>query len=223
MNDCKINAETLNTVLSKMLGEKITRANYQAKQLHGGTVGDVLLVTGQAETADAAAKPFNVVLKITKKWERYADPGSWRREYDLYASNLDNYFLDTLKWPECYYMEITESETRLWLEYIEGTSGLDLTGDMYETAAEELGRFQGKLYALPPTELKGIANVSGTDAMEKFYRHYKSWEVVYGYIRSGTCEIPRHLCDMLITADETADEVFRRVSTLPVVLCHSFG
>lgn len=41
-------------------------------------------------------------------------------------------------------MNEEENDTQIWMEYIDGISGLDLTGDMYERAAEELGRFQGK-------------------------------------------------------------------------------
>lgn len=56
--------------------------------LQGGTVGNVHLVSGTAETAEGEKLPYRIVLKIQKKWERYGDPGSWRREYDLYSSDL---------------------------------------------------------------------------------------------------------------------------------------
>jgi len=220
MSDCKINAETLIAVLNKMLDTQVIRADYKTTQLHGGTVGNVVLLTGTAEISDKNMLPFNVVLKITKKWERYADPDSWRREYDLYASNLGAFFLDSMRWPICYHMEIDDGETRLWMEFIEGTTGLDLTGEMYERAAEELGRFQGKLYVEKSSELQNITNLSGVDAMEKFYRHYKSWNVVYDYVRSDTSELPKHLCNMIIAADENADKMFRLIEGLPVVFCH---
>jgi len=214
-----INLEVLIFVLSKILNTTIIRANYQLKQLHGGTVGNVWLLEGFAY-AQSIELSFKVVLKIQKKWERYGDPNSWRREYDLYESKLGDFFLDNLRWPKCYHMEMHENEFELWLEYIDGTSGQDLTGDMYEAAAYELGRFQGKLYNEAPPELKNIVNLSEPDAMEKFYRHYKSWDVVYDYIRSDSCEIPKHLCDMIISADETAGDMFLRIKQLPVVLCH---
>ena len=215
-----INTQTLNSALSKTLDLQVIGAEYEATQLHGGTVGNVVLITGVAQILGANTIPFKVVLKITKKWKRYADPDSWRREYDLYASNLGEFFLESMKWPKCYHMEIDHDETRLWLEYIEGVSGLDLTGEMYERAAFELGRFQGKLYAQQPSDVLNITNLSKVDAMEKFYRHYKSWHVVYDYVRLDTCEIPKHLCDMIIAADENADEMFRLIKGLPVVLCH---
>ncbi len=49
-----IKPETLTKVLSNMLGTKVFHADYQSNQLHGGTVGDVWLVTGTAEIAKAA-------------------------------------------------------------------------------------------------------------------------------------------------------------------------
>ena len=220
MNEHKINTETLTAVLSKMLNSQVLSAEYKTTQLHGGTVGNVVLITGTAEISDKNTLPFNAVLKTTKKWERYADPDSWRREYDLYASNLGTCFLDSMKWPVCYHSEADENETQLWLEFIEGTTGLDLTGEMYERAAEELGRLQGKLYTEKPKELQSITNLSGVDAMEKFYLHYKSWNVVYDYVRSDKSEIPKHLCNMIISADENADKMFALIKELPVVFCH---
>lgn len=34
------------------------------------------------------------------------------------------------------------------------------------------------------------------------------------------CNIPKHLCDMLIDLDEYSDEIFNRIARLPIVLCH---
>jgi hypothetical protein len=181
------------------------------EKLRGGTVGDVRLVTAGAE---------KVVWKTQKKWERHGDPGSWRREYDLYASGLGKLFTEELRWPECYHAEIDDGGWQMWMEHIEGVTGLDLTGDMYERAALELGRFQGRLYAGQPEELKCLTNLSGVGFMKDFYRHYRSWDEVYDYIRAEDCEIPEHLCRMLIDIDGNEDEVFRRVEKLPVVLCH---
>ncbi|MCL2362311.1 MAG: aminoglycoside phosphotransferase family protein [Defluviitaleaceae bacterium] len=213
MNICE---KTLAHVVSKMLDTSISKTEYQLSQLHGGTIGNVWLITG---TADSSI-PFKVVFKITKKWKRYADHDSWRREYDLYESELGNYFTDSLRWPVCYHREITDDENRLWLEHIDGVSGLELTKDMYEAAAYELGRFQGKLYTEQPAALCSIDNLGEVDAMEKFYRHYKSWNVVYDYVRSQESEIPGHLCKMIIDADKKADEYFNHIQSLPIVLCH---
>ena len=79
-----IDKKTLTAVLEKMLNKKVIHADYQTEQLHGGTLGDVQLVSGIATTSDGEKSPYKVVSKTQKKWKRYGDPGSWRREYDLY-------------------------------------------------------------------------------------------------------------------------------------------
>lgn len=216
----QINPETLTYVLSKMLNADIVHANFRTRQLHGGTLGDVRLVTGIAKAADGGNLPYSVVLKKQKKWERYADPLSWRREFDLYGSDLSSAFSDSFRRPKCYYAELNGDVIQLWMEYINGVSGLNLTGEMYECAARELGRFQGRMYAGQPAVLRELSNLSSVDFMKNGYLHYRSWREVYDYIRSGDCEIPRYLCQMLIDIDEHADEIFSRIEKLPVVLCH---
>lgn len=218
----EIKAETLTQVISKMLGTTIISIDFQSKPLHGGTLGDVQLVTGHATTGDGVQSPYKIVLKTQEKFNRYGDPDSWRREYDFYTSDFGSLFSESFRWPECYHAEKNEeqNETRIWIEYIDGISGLDLTGDMYEHAAEELGRFQGKLYAEQPAILQSLTNLSKVDYMKNFYLHYRSWNRVYDYIRSDECEIPKHLCNMLVNIDENADEIFHRLEKLPIVLCH---
>lgn len=217
-----IKFETLIYALSRRFKKNIISANYETMSLQGGTVGDVQLVTGNAKTSDGGTLPYKIVLKTQEKFERYSDPDSWRREYDFYKSNFGALFSESLRWPECYHAEMNEeeNETQIWMEYIDGISGLDLTGDMYERAAEELGRFQGKLYAEQPAVLQNVTNLSRVDYMKNFYLHYRSWNRVYDYIRSDDCEIPQHLCKMLIDIDENEDEIFNRIDKLPIVLCH---
>lgn len=214
--------EKLVYVLSRRFKKDIISADCQTIPLQGGTVGNVYLVTGIAETADGENLPYRIVLKIQKKWERYGDPGSWRREFDLYASDLGSTFSDAFRWPTCYHAEINaeENECQLWLEYIDGVTGLDMTGDMYEQAALELGRYQGKLYAEQPAVLQSLTNLSHADFLKNKYLHYRSWPVVYDYIRSVDCEFPQHLRQMLIDIDEHADEILARIDKLPLVLCH---
>ena len=217
-----MNPKSLNTALSKMLGEDISHAEYQTEQLQGGTVGNVQLISGTAKTAAGDELPFKIVLKIQHKWEGQGDPNRWRREYDLYTSELCESFSDTFRWPTCYHAEINgdETETQLWIQYIEGTTGGDLTSDMLETAAAEMGRYQGRLYAQKPGYLHNITNLGAVNAVENFYRHWKRKNVEYKYIREPGCQIPKHLCDMLIDIDNNADEIFARIRKLPVVFCH---
>ena len=214
--------KNLLSALGKMFRTKITHADCQSEQLYGGTLGNVRLITGTAEAANGEKQPYKVVWKTQKKWERYGDPGSWRREYDLYVSDLSKFFTDTLRWPECYHAEINREETeiQIWMEYIDGVSGLGLTGDMYERTAEEWGCFQGRLYSEQPSCLKNLTNMSKVDYAKSFYLNYKSWGKVYNYIRSDDCEIPKHICEMLIEIDDNSDEVWSRIEKLPVVLCH---
>jgi hypothetical protein len=181
------------------------------EHLHGGTVGDVRSFT----TGDVKA-----VWKTQKKWERPGDPESWRREYDLYTSGFDSLFTGALRWPKCYHTEMKDDEWQIWMEYIGGASGYDLTGGMYEKAALELGRFQGKLYAEQPAILQTLTNLSKSEDMKLFYRHYRGWSEVYDYIRSDGCGIPKHLCQMIIDMDAKSDEAWRRIEELPVVFCH---
>ena len=214
--------DVLVSVLSEMLAITIVHADYQTDTLHGGTLGDVQRISGIAESGDGEKLPYKLVLKTHKKWARFGDPGSWRREYDLYLSDLGAAFTGSLRWPTCYRAEMNAEETEitLWMEYIEGVSGLDLTGDMYECAAEALGRFQGKLCAGQPAFFKDLTNLSALDYAKRFYLHYRSWDVVYDYIRSDGCELPPHICQMLIDIDDHSDAVFERIGKLPVVLCH---
>ena len=65
-----------------------------------------------------------------------------------------------------------------------------------------------------------LTNLSKIDYAKNFYLHYRSWNVVYDYIRSADCEIPKHLCKMLIGIDEESERIFSRIESLPVVLCH---
>jgi hypothetical protein len=210
--------ETLLKVLSKMFDTNITHASYSSKRLRGGTVGNVRLIKGVAESSIDEKFLYKFVLKIQHKWAREDDPDSWRREYDLYSENLHS--SGSLRWPECYHSEISENQTQLWIEYIEGVSGVDLTVDMYEAAARSLGRFQGRLFAHQPAMLQKLKNVTETEFTEKFYLHNKSFNVVFDYIRSYDCAIPSHLCKMIIDADNYAYKVFHLIKTLPVVLCH---
>ena len=222
LSETKVDHDILIKVLSKKMGTNILRADYQIKQLQGGTLGDVRLLTGIAVTGGGNEMPYAVVLKIQKKWERYNAPDSWRREYDLYQSELGAAFSENFRWPDCYHAEINEAEDeiQLWLQYIDGNSGLDLTGDMYEQAAYELGCFQGRLYAEPPVFLQKLTNVSPLDYVQKFYHHYRAWPVVYDYIRADECSIPPHLCKMLTDFDDRSDEIFKQIEKLPVVFCH---
>ncbi len=221
-----VNSKMLHLALSRQLQTEVADADYRTTALQGGTLASVYLLSGIALTADGLRLPYRVVLKVQKKWDRYGDPHSWRREYDLYASELEQTFSEGLRWPTCYHAEMNAEMNaeadgfELWLEYVEGTTGRHLTPEMYEQAALELGRYQGRLHAEQPAVLRSLANLSSADFMHKNYWHYRSWPFVHDYIRSAECRFPQHLIDMLITIDEQADEIFARIRSLPLILCH---
>jgi hypothetical protein len=192
--------KVLITVTSKMLGKTIHCTEYQTKQLQGGTLGDVRLFTGIAETADGSKLPYKVVWKNQKKWERPGDPDSWCREFHLYQSDLGATFTPALRWPECYHSELRDGNTELWIEYIDGVSGSDLTIDMLEQAALELGRFQGRIIKHHNT----IRNVSCLGDAGFLAREFSQWHTqlyTYDYLISEPCRIPRFLKEMLKNGD----------------------
>jgi len=196
MKDDIIDNEKLLNALSKMLDETIINADFQYKELQGGTLGDVYLIKGTASSFDGSKFPYEVVLKIQKKWERPGDPDSWRREYDLYASSLGNTFSDSLGWPKCYHSEISADEIRIWMEYADGISGGKLTINMLEQAAYELGSFQGKLCNQPEL-LQGIPNLSDPDFLEKDYNQWHNQNFSYEFLVSDECKLPKHVKQIL--------------------------
>jgi hypothetical protein len=211
--------DNLKNALSKMFDTQIIRVDFESKQLQGGTVGDVRLITGAAETADGEKMSYTIILKVQKKWERQDDPDSWRREYDLYKSDLGALFTDSLRWPKCYHVEMNEenNETQLWMEYIDGISGRDLTIEMREQAALELGRFQGRIYKHNFTLLQNISCFSKLEIVTDYYMSIY-WETAeYHYIRSDECEIPAHIKQMFITTDNQRKMMLENI---PVILCH---
>ncbi len=68
--------------------------------------------------------------------------------------------------------------------------------------------------------LESLTNLSRADFMKNTYLHYRSWPVVYDYIRSVDCEFPQHVQQMLIDIYEHSEEILARIEQLPLVLCH---
>ena len=216
----EIKIDALTYALSKMSGQTVTHADYQIKQMQDEA--NVHLITGTAETDSGDKLPYEVILKVVKKADCPVDPDTGRREYDLYKSDFGKLLTDTLRWPQCFHMEMNEdeTETQIWMEYINGVSGHDLTVEHFERAAYELGRFQGKLYAERPPELQNITNLSKSDIKRKYDILDRSQEKFYDFIRSDNCGIPEHLRNMIINMDENFDDVWNRVEQLPIVLSH---
>jgi aminoglycoside phosphotransferase (APT) family kinase protein len=204
-----------------MFGTQIISVDWEARKLHGGTVGNVILVTGTVVTAAIEKLPYKVVLKTQNKWERRGDPGSWRREYDLYKSDLGKLFTDSLRWPECYHMEMNGDETEwtIWFEYIDGVSGNDLTTEMRECAAMEWGRFQGRLYKNPEMP-QNISCFSQIENIKRYLSVHRPKTDEYRYVYSDNCELPAHLRQMLLDSDMNIKDIYDNTNKFPVVLCH---
>jgi hypothetical protein len=212
--------QTLLQVLSTKFNQDIIEASHEVQTLQGGTVGIVYLITGVATSNAQINEPYKLVLKIQNKWERYGDINSWRREYDLYASDLNQTFPSDFSWPECYHMALTNDSFELWMEYIDAPSGQKLTLEMYQKSAEAIGRFQGNLFRDKPDIMTKINNLSSQDYVKSFYYHYCSWNEVYDYIRSSECDLPKDICQMIIDLDDNDHEIFEQLDQLPIVFCH---
>ena len=188
--------ETLTVVLSKMFGKTIINATHQSEQLHGGTLGDVQLISGIAETANNEKLPYKVVWKRQKKWERPGDPNSWRREYDLYQSNLAAAFTPALRWPECYHSQLRDGNIELWIEYIDGVSGSNLTIEMLEQAALELGRFQGRINK-QHDDLRNISCLGDTGFLGREFSQWHMQSFTYDFLISDQCQMWGFMKEML--------------------------
>lgn len=180
-----------------MFNKDIITAKYQTKELQGGTLGDVQLVTGMAETVNGDMLPYKIVLKTQKKWVRPGDSISWRREYDLYRDDFKKVFSNSFRWPYCYYAEVNGDVINIWMEYIDGISGCDLTIDNLEIVAEELGCFQGRVYKNPEF-LKDITYLGDIEYVKRDYEQWHKQTYSYEFLISESCRIPGFLKQMLI-------------------------
>lgn len=209
-------------IISNHIGKQISHLSVDIRPLSGGTVAQVYKLLTTSTCTDGTVNPFSLVLKIQKKWERPGDPNSWRREFDLLNSSLPDGFFADFGWPACYKAIISQQkdEIRLYMEYIEGFTGKQLDGDMLALAARKLGEFQGKTYNEKKRLETELDNLSALNYLENFYSRYRSWPVVFDYIRQQNCDIPKECCEMIIDFDQEAKDRFDRIKTLPIVLCH---
>ena len=210
----------MKVALNNYLGQEVKAYTCEKEVLHGGTLGQVELLSGEATLFDGKKLPYKIVHKTQKKWARFFDADSWKREFDLHESELGLSFEESMRWPQCYDQSITEDEIQIYMEYIDGISGLDLSEKMLVQAARELGRFQGKIFQQNSSPIKNISNLSKNDFAKMSYLNYRNWPEVYDYIRAKDCPIPEHLCKMLIELDERCDELWLKIEELPLVLCH---
>lgn len=181
--------------LTNMLKKDIRSFECKETALDGGTIGDVRLVTGTAVTVTGEMIPFKIVYKSHEKFERPGDPNSWRREYDLYNSDIDKFFTNEFRWPTCYHTEINENNFEIWMEYVDAPSGFDLDPDMLEKAAFEIARWQGIIFAdsLLSEKIKQIKNLGDPDFLQRNFNQWHTQTISYEYIVSEKCRLPNHI------------------------------
>ena len=187
----KINEGSLQLALQQMLPAPVTDIAYTASELQGGTLGDVQLLQGSVSAAGVGT-PFKLVYKRQQAWTRAGDPHSWRREYDLYTSKLADYFDDQLRWAKAYHVEATPEEITLWLEYLEGASGKELTVSTLTAAAYQLGSLQGRI-AKNPEQLHSCTNLGDPGFLEREYSQWLHQHYDYDYLVSPQCRLPQHI------------------------------
>jgi len=202
-----------------MLGIPVQHIRYQSKSLQGGTLGDVQLLVGEASTQSGQQLPFRMVQKTQKQWHRPGDPGSWRREYDLAQSAFADYFPSALHFPTIYHTEITDDETRLWMEEISGISGAQLTLHNLEQAASALARFQGACMEKDDI-MHRIVYLGDAEYLRRDFAQWTPDTVEYQWLRSSQCTIPKPLQTMLLDTQAQSDQILQRLHALPQVLCH---
>jgi thiamine kinase-like enzyme len=178
--------------LSRKFNKQITKTEHQEKSLQGGTVGDVCLVSGVAQTNDGEKLPFELVHKKQKKWERDGHPFSWRCEYDLYQSGLDKLLCGDLHIPACYFAEINEDEISLFIEYVKGVSGADLSIENLEEIAFKWGVFQGK-HSYQNDKLRSFSFINDSGYLEREFNAWHTQSFTYDYLITDECPIPEHL------------------------------
>ncbi len=211
--------DALRQVTGKLLGVPVLHIDYDAKPLHGGTLGDVQLIEGNARTTSGETLAFRLVQKTQRQWLRPGDPQSWRREYDLFQSDFHTLWTDTFKSPAIYGAQKSETETRLYMAYAEGTSGATLTLDDLALATQALGRFQARCHAQAST-LQSIPCLSDAGAMRRDFAQWTPDTAEYKYLHSAGCALPPQLKHMLLDIQQNADAVFSGMARLPQVLCH---
>lgn len=142
----QIDKAALLNALSNKWKSIVEDADYEVIELQGGTVGDVVRIEGRA-AMEGEERPFAVVLKTQRQWNRHGDPGCWRREYEIYKNGLDKEIGDFILLPKCYLLEERENETRIWMEHIEGATGSEaLNVEELSLAARGLGAYQTRFH-----------------------------------------------------------------------------
>lgn len=199
--------------MSALTGASVADAGYETETLQGGTLGEVCRVSGTAVTEDGE-RPYALVVKTQRRWERHGDPQCWRREHDLYAANIVDDFPGPIKLPRCLLLEEEDGLTRIWMEYVEGATGTRLQIDELALAAERLGSFQGAFH------LKGRKDWAvprGYPAVRSSYDLYQI--ILAGRLREPIAGFPDALRHILNGYADRAADLMDAFDALPLTLC----
>lgn len=210
----EIEQSSVLTALGQKFSCEIRSADYTAEILQGGTVGQVVKLTGHAETQDEPL-PFSIVVKTQKKWDRHGDPGCWRREYDIYRQGLPRQLLQTIRLPQCYHLEEDMEQVRIYMEFIEGKTGnTQLHADELALAARRLGAMQADFH------LHGKKDHSCLRSFPAVNSSFDLWFGRMGPLLQNPIEgFPETLRYTLNQTAERAPQLLHSFQNLPRTLC----
>lgn len=212
-----IDRSSLLNALSGMLNLPVTDATCQTQVLHGGTVGDVRFLHGDAFTR-GGIHPYKLVLKTQRAWERYGDPLCWRREYDIYASHIVDELPDQITLPRAYLLEEEDGVTRIWMEHIDGKTGSEqLHADELAFAAKKLGEFQADFYLAGRRHLSCFRPFPAVRSSFDLWRG--RWGKLAGLLSAPMEDFPDELRRALSGYAERAEALLRSFERLPLTLC----
>ncbi|AKB51838.1 putative phosphotransferase related to Ser/Thr protein kinase [Methanosarcina barkeri str. Wiesmoor] len=209
-----IHKASLLATLGNMFANEINDAQYSTEVLQGGTVGDVAKLFGNAET-DNGLLPFSIIVKTQRKWDRYGDPDSWRREYDIYKQGLNDELPKVLKLPRCYLLEESEGITQIWMEFIEGKTGnKKLHGNELALAAQKLGELQAEFHLYGERDLPYLRNYPAVRSSFNLW-----WNRMKSRLSRPIDGFPDELRHILNDYALHANNIFASFDTLPLTLC----
>lgn len=211
--------EWIKKIVEKAYDKSISTLEYKIKELQGGTLGEVRLVSGTARSVQGEDFSYRIVWKTQKKWNRIGDANSWRREYDVAASSFFDFIPQVFCLPRFYYHQIEETQNQLWMEYLQGVSGVQLRLPMLCEAAKKLGEMQGIL--LEEGNLwKQFSFLSKENTMKETFYSWTENTREHQFLHSKECDLPIHLKEMFLNMQQQADSLFESFAQLPTVLCH---
>lgn len=210
----EIDVSSVRSALKRKYEKEIGPVHYDTTVLQGGTVGEVVRLTGEAESGNERL-PFTLVLKTQKKWDRHGDPDCWRREYDIYRQQLPRRLSQTVRLPLCYLLEEDADTTRIYMENIEGRTGnTQLHENELGFAARSLGALQADFH------LHGEKDLGCLRPFPAVRSSFDLWYGRMGPLLQNPMEgFPEEIRQTLNQYAGKAPELLRSFDRLPHTLC----